>query len=180
MFIHVRTSPGREAALADVLRREIRNVDSRLPVLELTPMRRFHDRGLLLWMIRAAGSMLSAFGVLALSLAAIGVYGVKSCVVAQRTREIGIRLALGARPADIMWMVLRDGAHTTALGLAIGLPIALGIDVALGRLTNGALTVAPLALALAPFVLAVAAALATYVPARRATQITPLNALRAE
>jgi putative ABC transport system permease protein len=108
------------------------------------------------------------------------VYGVKSFVVAQRTREIGIRLALGARPANIMWMVLRDGGRTTAIGLTIGLPIALAIAVALGRLTNGALTVAPLALAMAPVVLALAAALATYVPAHRAMRITPLDALRAE
>jgi putative ABC transport system permease protein len=180
MFVHVRTAPGYEAALANLLRREIQDVDSRLPLLQLTPMRRFHDRGLILWLIRAVGSLLSAFGILALSLAAIGVYGVKSYVVAQRTREIGIRLALGARPANIMWMVLRDGGRTTAIGLTIGLPIALAIAAALGRLTNGALTVAPLALAMAPVVLALAAALATYVPAHRAMRITPLDALRAE
>jgi predicted permease len=180
MFIHVRTAPGYEGALAKLLRREIQDVDSRLPLLQLTPMRRFHDRGLILWLIRAAGSLLSAFGILALSLAAIGVYGVKSYVVAQRTREIGIRLALGARPANIMWMVLRDGGRMTAIGLTIGLPIAVAIAVALGRLTNGVLTVAPLALAFAPVVLALAAALATYVPAHRAMRITPLNALRAE
>jgi ABC-type antimicrobial peptide transport system permease subunit len=142
-------------------------------------MRSFHDRGLVLWLIRAAGALLSAFGILALSLAAIGVYGVKSYIVAQRTREIGIRVTLGARPADILWLVLRDGARMTAVGLAIGVPIAVGIDLALGSATNGVLTVDVAALVLAPMVLGAAAAFATYIPARRATRITPLEALRA-
>jgi ABC-type antimicrobial peptide transport system permease subunit len=149
-------------------------------VLELTPMRRFHDRGLMLWTIRAAGSLLSAFGALALALAAIGVYGVKSYVVAQRTREMGIRMALGARRADVLWLVLRDGGRMTVVGLAIGLPIAIGIDVALGTLTNGVLTVDPFALVAAPLALGAAAGVASYVPARRATRISPIDALRNE
>jgi ABC-type antimicrobial peptide transport system permease subunit len=143
-------------------------------------MRRFHDRGLLLWLIRAVGELLSALGGLALALAALGVYGVRSYVVAQRTREIGIRLALGARRSNIMWLVLRDGARVTAFGLAIGLPIAFGIAFALARLTNGTLTVAPLALTAAPIVLVLSAALASWIPARRATRITPLDAFRTQ
>jgi predicted permease len=180
MSIHVRTAPGREAALADLLRREIQQVDARLPLLELTSMRRFHDRGLLLWVMRASGRLLSAFGILALALAAIGVYGVRSYIVAQRTREFGIRLALGASTTNVMWLVVRDSARLTAIGLILGLPVTFAIAFALARLTNGTLAVAPLALAAAPIVLAIAAAVASWIPARRATRIMPIDALRSQ
>ena len=143
-------------------------------------MRDFHDRGLVLWLIRAAGRSLTGLGGLALLLAAIGVYGVKSYVVSQRTREIGIRLALGATPRDIAWMLLRDGARMTVVGLAIGFPLA----VVLGRLLSAAIFEVspydPIVLTLAPVVLASAVALATYVPARRGMRTSPLDALRTE
>jgi len=178
IFIHVRTSSGREGQLADLLRSEIQREDSRLPILALTPMRSFHDRGLLLWVIRASGQLLSAFGLLALTLATIGVYALRSYIVAQRTREIGIRLALGAQSSQVVWLVLRDGVRLTSVGLALGLPVAFGIAYVLGVLTNGTLTVAPLALAGAPLVLSVAAVFASWIPARRAARITPLEAFR--
>jgi putative ABC transport system permease protein len=108
------------------------------------------------------------------------VYGVKSYVVAQRTREIGIRLALGASPREIVWMLLRDGARMTLVGVAIGLPLA----IALGRLLSVAIFEVspydPLVLTMAPLVLAAAAALATYLPARRGMRVSPLEALRVE
>jgi putative ABC transport system permease protein len=143
-------------------------------------MRDFHDRGLILWLIRVAGRALTGLGALALLLAAIGVYGVKTYVVSQRTREIGIRLALGAAPRDIAWMLIRDGARITLVGVAIGFPLA----VALGRLLSAAIFEVspfdPLVLTLAPLVLAAAAALATYLPARRGMRVSPLEALRTE
>src|SRR4029079_6215342 len=111
-----------EADTLSAIRRELRAVDEHLPVVELRTMRDFHERGLLLWVIRAAGRGLMGLGTLALLLATVGVYGVKSYVVAQRTREIGIRLALGATRRDIGWMLLRDGARMTLAGLAIGFP----------------------------------------------------------
>jgi putative ABC transport system permease protein len=133
-----------------------------------------------LWVIRAAGRTLTGLGGLALLLAAIGVYGVKSYVVSQRTREIGIRLALGATPRDIAWMLLRDGARMTLIGVAIGFPCA----VLIGRLLSVAIfdvsPYDPVVLTLAPLVLAAVAGIATYLPARRATRVTPLDALRTE
>jgi putative ABC transport system permease protein len=179
MHIHVRTSSG-DAEMLAAIRRELRAVDSRLPVTELRTMREFHDRGLVLWLIRAAGRTLLGLAALALLLAAIGVYGVKSYVVAQRTREIGIRLALGASPREIVWMLLRDCARMTLVGVAIGLPLA----IALGRLLSVAMFEVspydPVVLTLAPSVLIGAAALAAYLPARRGMRVSPLEALRVE
>jgi predicted permease len=195
MHIHVRTASGGEASLRSstrtgasarqgqmlqAIRREIHGVDDRLPVVELRTMREFHERGLVLWVIRAAGRALTGLGGLALLLAAIGVYGVKSYIVSQRTREIAIRLALGANARDIAWMLLRDGARMTLVGVAIGFPLA----VVLGRLLSAAVFEVspydPLVLTLAPLVLVAAAGIATYLPARRATRVTPLEALRTE
>lgn len=180
MHLHVRVAAAADAEMLGAIRRELRAVDDRLPVVELRTMREFHDRGLLLWVIRAAGRTLSGLGGLALLLAAIGVYGVKSYIVSQRTREIGIHLALGASPRDIVWMLLRDGARMTVAGVAIGFPLA----VILGRLLSVAIFEVspfdPLVLTLAPLVLVGAAALATYLPACRGMRVSPLDALRTE
>jgi len=180
MNIHVRTAGGSNGELLTAIRRQLRAVDDRLPVVELRTMQDFHDRGLVLWVIRAAGRTLIGLGMLALLLAAVGVYGLKSYVVSQRTREIGIRLALGARPADIARLLFLDGARMTMIGLAIGFPLA----VMLGRLLSAEFfdtdSFDPIVLTLAPLVLAAAAALATYLPARRGMRISPLDALRTE
>ena len=180
MNIHVRTAGGSDGELLTAIRRQLRAVDDRLPVVELRTMQDFHDRGLVLWVIRAAGRTLIGLGMLALLLAAVGVYGLKSYVVSQRTHEIGIRLALGARPADIARLLFLDGARMTMIGLAIGFPLA----VMLGRLLSAEFfdtdSFDPIVLTLAPLVLAAAAALATYLPARHGMRISPLDALRTE
>jgi putative ABC transport system permease protein len=123
---------------------------------------------------------LIGLGLLALLLAAIGVYGVKSYVVSQRTREIGIRIALGARPRQIGMMLFRDGARTTLMGVAIGFPLA----VLLGQFLSVAIfevsSFNPIALTVAPIVLASVTAVATYIPARRGMRVSPLEALRTE
>jgi ABC-type antimicrobial peptide transport system permease subunit len=143
-------------------------------------MQAFHDRGLALWGVRTFGRLIALFGALALLLAIVGLYGVKSYVVSQRAREIGIRMALGARPASILWLVLREGLWVTAIGIAIGLPIGALI----GRALSGLLyEVSPLdapTLVGAPLVLGVVALAAALIPARRATRVTPLTALRTE
>jgi predicted permease len=179
MYAHVRvTQPGSESTVLSAIRRELAAIEPRLPVLELATMRRFHDKGLELWLVRAGGSLFAIFGVLALTLAVVGVYGVKSYVVAQRTREIGIRMALGARSADVRWLVLRDGLWLTAIGLGIGLPIAALVGLLLSKILYHVSPADPVIFVAAPLVLAGAAMLATYAPARRATRIEPLRALR--
>jgi ABC-type antimicrobial peptide transport system permease subunit len=183
MHLHVRAArggPEAETAALAAVRTELRRVDDRLPVLELTAMQGFHDRSLGLWGVRMGGRLLTTFGGLALILAVVGVYGVKSYVVSQRTREIGIRMALGARPASVLWLVLREGVWLTAIGLAIGLPLAALAGSALSGLLYQVSPLDPVVYAVAPVILAAAAVAACYLPARRATQIMPLTALRTE
>ena len=182
MSLHVRSSNTDAAAVAamtETLRRELRAVDGRLPILELTTLQRFHDNSLELWAIRTSGRMLVLFGGLALGLAVAGVYGVKSYLVSRRSREIGIRMALGARQGDVMGMVMRESVGLTVAGLAVGLPIALAMGRVLDSILYDVSGFDPLVFVVAPIVLAAASMFASYIPARRATRVDPLAALRA-
>ena len=104
----------------------------------------------------------------------------KSYIVAQRTREIGIRMALGASPGDVMGMVLREGAFLSAVGVALGLPLAALLGYGVSSLLYGVKPLDPIVFLAAPLALAAAALVATWLPARRATRVTPLTALRAD
>src|SRR6185436_13478172 len=112
--------------------------------------------------------------------AVVGLYGVKAYVVSQRTREIGIRMALGARPGDVLTMVMKEGAVLSAVGVAIGLPLAALLGFALSRLLYDVKPLDPVVFSVAPVLLALSALVATWLPARRATRVTPLTALRSE
>jgi predicted permease len=183
MNLHVRTANGDPRAvtsMVETLRHELRAVDARLPVLELTTLQRFHDNSLELWAIRTGGRMLVLFGALALGLAVAGVYGVKSYLVSRRTREIGIRMALGADTASVMTMVMRESAGLTVAGLIVGIPIALMMGKVLGSVLYDVSAFDPIVFTTAPAVLAAASMFASYVPARRATRVNPLSALRAD
>jgi predicted permease len=169
-----------DGQILDMVRRELQTVDARMPIVELTTAAGFHERGLLLWVIRAAGRTLSAFGGVALLLAAIGVYGVMSYLASRRTHEFGVRLALGATRRDILWLVFREGIRTTVVGLLLGFPLAFTLARLLRNAIYGISPWDPAVMVAAPAVLVAAAALATYLPARRATRATPLDALRAE
>jgi putative ABC transport system permease protein len=181
MFLHVRAARGgTEAELLAAIRREMRAYDAKLPVLQATTMSAFHDGSLELWAVRAGGRLFLIFGLLALLLAVVGLYGVKSYIVSQRTREIGIRMALGARPADVLAMMLREGAALAAVGVALGLPLAALLGFGLSSLLYDVKPLDPVVFVTAPAVLAMAALFATWLPARRATRVTPLTALRAD
>ncbi|HVD91664.1 MAG TPA: ABC transporter permease [Vicinamibacterales bacterium] len=181
MFLHVRAAQaGTEADLLAAIRREMRNYDPTLPVLQATTMHAFHERSIELWAVQAGGRLFLIFGVLALLLAVVGLYGVKSYIVSQRTREIGIRMALGARPSDVLAMVLREGAALSAAGVALGLPLAALLGFALSSLLYDVKPLDPVVFLAAPALLALAALVATWLPARRATRVTPLTALRAD
>ncbi len=183
MHLHVRSTSSDPAAIANLMgtiRGELRSVDATLPILHLSTLQRFHDRSLVLWAVQAGGRMLTAFGLLAMTLAVIGVYGVKAYVVSQRTREIGIRMALGANPSDVRALVLKEAVILTAIGVGAGLPIAALIGRALASLLFGISGLDPIVFVGAPLVLGLASMLASYIPARRAMRIEPTTALRAQ
>ena len=113
--------------MVPAIQRELRQIDPKLPVLTARTMTTLRDASISEWSIRAAAWLFSAFGLLALFLATIGVYGLKAYEVSRRTREIGIRIALGATARDVVRLVLGEGAKTTVIGVAIGALLAVGI-----------------------------------------------------
>ena len=129
---------------------------------------------------RAASELATALGGLALLLATIGIYGVMAWSVSQRTREIGIRMALGAKGADVMKMILRQGIRLAVIGVAIGLMLALVVAQLLKSMLFGLSTTDPLTFISVSLLLTIVALLASYLPARRATRVDPLVALRYE
>jgi predicted permease len=180
---HVRyTGTGRraDAAMLKAVRDTIRSVDPRLPVISVQTMRNFHDQGLQLWIVKTAARLFGIFGGLALFLAVVGVYGVNAYIAARRTREFGIRMALGATAPDVLWMVLREGLSLTGLGVGFGLLLALAIGLLLRSMIYETNAIDPFAFTVAPLCLALAATIACYLPARRATRVQPMAALRHE
>ena len=183
MNVHVRLGTGgREAAqsMLQTVRDEVRVFDARLPVLSLKTLEDFRADSAGVWAVRAGASVFTTFGALALFLAIIDLYAVKAYAVSRRTREIGIRMALGAGPSDVLWMVLRESVVLTLAGLGVGLLLSLGTAQLLASLLYEVSTLDPVVFTLAPLVLAVSMLLASYLSARRATRVLPMVALRHE
>jgi predicted permease len=181
--LHVRAragAAGTEAVLVEELRRQIRAVDPALPVVQLRTLRAHRDASLELWTVRTFARLFSAFGLLALVLAVVGVYGVRSYLVARRTREFGIRMALGATTADVRRLVLSEGLRVLSVGLGIGLVLAALVAQGLSRLLYEVSAVDPTTFVLAPLLLGLATLAACELPARRATRVAPVTALRHE
>jgi putative ABC transport system permease protein len=124
--------------------------------------------------------LLATFAVVAVLLAAIGVYGVLAYLVSQRTQEIGVRLAIGATPADVVGLFVREGATLMAVGVACGIGGALLATRALSTLLFGVTTTDPITFVAVAGTLTIVALLASYVPARRAARVDPMTALRAD
>ncbi len=175
LFVTVRTG-GDMAALTAAVTREIHAFDGDLPLYHVQPMARRIDESLA--RERFAATLLSLFAVLALALAAIGVYGVMAYVVTQGTRDIGIRIALGATPAGILSLVLRQGALIAATGLAAGVAGAFALAQVMGSLLFGVTARDPLTFASVSITLAAVAIAAVAVPAMRAARVNPVEALR--
>lgn len=172
----VRTD-GDPQRLMGAVSREVQDLDPHLPISSNTLVGKL-DVPLL--GARIGASLLGGFGVLALALAAIGIYGVISYAVSTRTHEIGIRMALGAEKADVLKLVLGQGLKLTLIGIAIGLAVALGLTQFMKAILFGVSATDPLTFAFASVVLGSVALLACYLPARRAAKVDPMVALRHE
>lgn len=175
---HVRARSGDPAALAPAVTAALQRIDPALPVFGVRSLREATSAAT--FGQRLASSLLSAFGLLALLLATLGLYGVIAWAVGQRRREMGIRLALGGQRRQIFSMVVREGLRVAAVGIALGLAGAFGLGRALGRLLLGVSPADPLTYAAVVLVLGTAVAVACAVPARRAAATEPASALRCE
>jgi len=183
VYFHVRlasTDRKAVAAMIPTLRQALREVDPNLPVLKITPFTDFLEQSVGLWIVRLGAVLFGVFGGIALLLAVVGVYGVKSYAVARRTREIGIRMALGAHPRDVFSLIMKQGALQTGFALAIGLLLALAAGRLLTQILYQVSPADPAALITSSVLLSAAALLACFFPARRATKVSPMTALRTE
>jgi putative ABC transport system permease protein len=175
LILHTRQDP---TPLASAVRSEVRELDRGVPVSQVKALSRMIDerlssKRLLTWVI-------GAFAAAALLLAAVGLYAVISYVVAQRTHEIGVRMALGAESRDILKLVIRQGLKLTLIGVSLGLTGAFALTRAMSFFLFGVTATDPLTFTGASLLLGIVAIIACWVPARRATKVDPLIALRCE
>jgi len=183
VYLHVRfaTKDRRTLiGLVPTLREMLRDVDPDLPILSIAPFSDLLEKSVGLWVVRLGAVIFGVFGGIALLLAVVGVYGVKAYAVACRTREIGIRMALGAHRRDIFALIMRQGVMQTALAVAIGLLLSLAAGRVLGQILYEVSPTDPFALLVSSVMLAAAALFACFLPARRATHVDPIQALRTE
>ena len=183
VYLHVRFATKDRSALIGLiptLRQTLRDIDPDLPILSIAPFSDLLEKSVGLWVVRLGAALFGVFGGIALLLAVVGVYGVKAYAVACRTREIGIRMALGAHRRDVFALIMRQGVMQTALAVAVGLLLSLAAGRVLAQILYKVSPSDPLALLASSVMLAAAALLACFLPARRATHVDPIEALRAE
>jgi len=177
MTLIARTS-GEPGNLGEAIRQEVANLDSQLPVYGVKAMPAFLDR--LLSGPKSIAALASAFGLVALLVASVGLYGVMSYAVAQRSREVGIRMALGATTGDVLRLVLKEGLILIGAGVGIGLFAAVGATSLLSSFLYGVSRTDAATFVALPLILAAVALVASYLPARRAARVDPMVALRYE
>ena len=175
LIVHTRTDP--RVAITP-LRSALTAIDPALPVFGTLTM----DEGVAngLSMSRTAAAIAGFFGALALLISSVGLYAVVATGVAERTREIGLRVALGATPGEVMRFVMRGGARLGVIGLAIGLGGAAGVARLMSALLLGLSPADPITFELVPLTLALVVLVATFVPALRAVKLDPVAALRSD
>ena len=173
----IRTTGDPLAALGAV-RAAVRGVDPDLPLANVNTMETLIAQTT--GPRRFSVLLLGGFAALAMALASIGLYGVMSYTVTQRTRELGVRVALGAGARDVLGLVLRQGVRLALLGVGIGLVVALGLTRLMKSMLFNVGATDPATFVLVPLLLIAVAAMASYLPARRATRVDPIEALRAE
>ena len=178
MFFAMRTDRAGTQPLINEMQQAVWSVNANLPVAEISTMQDIYGDS----MARTSFTlvMLAIAGAMALALGILGIYGVISYAVSQRTREIGIRMALGATKSELKWMFVRSALLLTAVGVIIGIGTAAALTQFMKSLLFNISPLDPITYITVPLVLAAAAALASYLPARRAATVDPVEALRAE
>jgi putative ABC transport system permease protein len=169
-----------ETRLLDAVRREIRAEDNKLPVLNFRTMKQHMEGSMDLWIVRTGATMFTIFGAVAMFLAVIGLYGLKAYTVAQRTREIGIRMAIGAKGRDILTQFLIEALALSIGGGAIGVALGIGASRLLAWKAHWPILLSPAAVALAFGFSAAIGVFFGFYPARKASQLDPIDALRFE
>ncbi|MBI2426135.1 MAG: ABC transporter permease [Candidatus Hydrogenedentes bacterium] len=177
MTVVARTQGDPYAAIPTI-RRLVAEVDPQIPISSAMSMEQIMYTAL--WQRRFTTILFTILAAVALTLSAIGVYGVINYSVSQRTHEIGIRMALGAQAADVRWLVVRKGLVLALIGVVLGLPLAVALSFVLAGMLYGISHFDPLTFAGVAFLLLLVAASASYLPARRATRVDPMIALRYE
>jgi len=177
MHAYVRTARQPEQAFS-AIRQVVNNLDPNLPVFQMKTVEAQMEESLITE--RLVATLSTGFGLLATLLAAIGLYGVMAYMVAQRTREIGVRMALGAASTDVIWLVMKEVLLLAGIGIAIGLPAAWGLTRMVKSQLYGIQPNDTMTIITATIGIALVALLAGYVPARRATLVDPMRALRWE
>jgi len=177
MTLEIRTAGSPESLVGGV-RQAIREVDRNVPILAFTTLAEEVNNSLA--QERVVAELSSLFGLLALILTSVGLYGVMTYTVARRTSEIGIRMALGARGPQVLWLVLRESLELVVVGVAIGIPLVFAFARLISSQLYGITEGDPLSLCAAMAVQASIAAIASYIPARRATNVDPMVALHCE
>lgn len=169
---------GDPARITSAAREQIRLSDPALPVFQVRTMEEQRQRSF--WQHTLFGWMFSIFGFVALALATVGVYGVLSYSVSQRTQEIGVRIALGAERRDVLRLIVGQGLRLAAAGVVVGLAGAFGVTPVIGTLLYNVTPTDPLSFAAVAVFLITVAVVASYIPARRALKVDPIIALRGE
>jgi ABC-type antimicrobial peptide transport system permease subunit len=177
MTVYLRTTLEPSQILGEV-RRKVHNLDPNIPVYEMRTTQEQID--LSLRTERLVASLSAAFGVLATLLAVIGLYGVMAYTVARRTREIGIRIALGAEQGNVVWLIMQEVLLLVGAGILIGVPLAVGLSRFIKSQLFGMAPNDPITLISATLTLAIVACLAGFLPALRASRVHPTQALRHE
>jgi len=181
MFLYARAaSPQNGDAIVTSVRDQLHAVDATLPIMFVKSFRSQHESSAQVWILRAAANMFLTLGLAAAFVAVIGLYGVRSYLVSRRTREFGIRMAVGASPLDVMRLVVGEAIATTSVGLVIGIGLGVMLGWGLSVVLYQVKPYDPITLAMATGLLALSSIVASIIPARRAANVLPMAALRTD
>ncbi|MGE0865527.1 MAG: ADOP family duplicated permease [Vicinamibacterales bacterium] len=180
LYVYARAAGGVEGgAILPAVRDQLLSIDAQIPLVSLKPFRTLHEQSASVWILRAAARLFLALGLAAAFVAVVGLYGVRSYLVSRRSREFGVRMAVGAAPRDVLRLVMREAIVTTSAGLAGGLVLGAVLGFGLSRIMYQVSPFDVVTLATAAAVLGLASLGAAFIPAWRAAGISPSTAIRA-